>query len=194
MIKAIIFDWGGVLIENTREKLVKDASKTINVPIDRVRSVLTKYDYPFCRNKITEHQIWEELGYNLNSNSLWKKIFEQHYTPKRKVFNIAEKLKENGYFISLLSNTELPCVDIYNERHLNFFDAATFSCLEGITKPDPEIYKIALNKLNLEPKQAVFIDDQIKNIRGAQNIGIYTILYQNTKQLERDLYSINIKY
>jgi epoxide hydrolase-like predicted phosphatase len=53
----------------------------------------------------------------------------------------------------------------------------------GIMKPDPRIFQIALERLDVEPSQAVFVDDFIQNVRGAQALGIAAIHFQSREQV-----------
>ena len=53
----------------------------------------------------------------------------------------------------------------------------------GIMKPDPQIFQIALERLGVEPAEAVFVDDFIENIRGAQALGIAAIHFQDREQV-----------
>ena len=57
-------------------------------------------------------------------------------------------------------------------------------------KPDARIYHIALKRLSVEPKEAVFVDDFIENIIGARELGINAIHFQNREQALQDLRSL----
>ncbi len=52
------------------------------------------------------------------------------------------------------------------------FDDLVFSCEEGLMKPAPEIYRRALARLNVHPAEAVFVDDVLKNVQGAEALGM----------------------
>ncbi len=63
-----------------------------------------------------------------------------------------------------------------------------------VAKPNPEIYQIALKKLNIKPEECIFIDDQKKNCDAAEKLGIKSIVFENPIQLKKELatFSINI--
>ena len=63
-----------------------------------------------------------------------------------------------------------------------------------VAKPNPEIYRIALEKLNIKPEECIFIDDKIKNCEAAEKIGIKSIVFENPIQLKKELatFSINL--
>jgi len=73
------------------------------------------------------------------------------------------------------------------------FDVLVFSCKEGFRKPEKEIYEITLNRLNTQPGETLFIDDRIENIRGAESLGIQTILFKDDEQLREKLALFSIK-
>ena len=99
-------------------------------------------------------------------------------------------LKNNKYKIALLSNTEMPMLDFFREKKYDFFDVAVFSCMEGTAKPDRKIYEIALRKLEVKPREAIFIDDKEENIVPAKGMGINTILFKSFKQFKEELFSL----
>ena len=57
----------------------------------------------------------------------------------------------------------------------------------GIMKPDPRIFQIALERLDVEPSEAVFVDDFIQNVSGAKALGIAAIHFQSREQVIREL-------
>jgi putative hydrolase of the HAD superfamily len=67
------------------------------------------------------------------------------------------------------------------------FEMAVGSGDVGIMKPDPRIYQIALDRLNVRPEEAVFIDDFIENVQGAKAVGIHAIHFQNRQQALQEL-------
>lgn len=68
----------------------------------------------------------------------------------------------------------------------SFRDIAV-SGLEGVIKPEPEIYRRLLKRNNLIADQCVFIDDSPTNVEGARRIGIDAILFEDPQGLRRDL-------
>ena len=57
-----------------------------------------------------------------------------------------DELKARNYRIGLLSNTEAPSIRCLDSGRYDF-DALVYSCVEGVSKPEPEIYSIALARL-----------------------------------------------
>ena len=87
------------------------------------------------------------------------------------------------YKIGVISNAWSQLDKLLMEwRIFNIFDIVIGSGDVGVMKPDPEIFRMALDGLGVQPHQSVFIDDFIENIQGAQAVGIHTIHFKNTTQ------------
>jgi epoxide hydrolase-like predicted phosphatase len=63
-----------------------------------------------------------------------------------------------------------------------FVDLQIFSAEEGLAKPDPRLYLLALSRLEVQPEETIFIDDREENIQVAQQIGMHTILFEQNEQ------------
>jgi epoxide hydrolase-like predicted phosphatase len=62
------------------------------------------------------------------------------------------------------------------------FDETVFSAEVGMAKPDARIYQLILNRLGVEPQEAVFVDDFIENVEGARHLGLHAIHFKNSPQ------------
>ena len=58
---------------------------------------------------------------------------------------------------------------------------------EKVLKPNAEIYEILLRRFNIKPEESVFIDDNVNNIKGGENVGIQGIIFKDAEQLRADL-------
>jgi putative hydrolase of the HAD superfamily len=72
----------------------------------------------------------------------------------------------------------------------NVFDPIIVSAEEGMMKPDPRIYNIALEKCGVTASEAVFIDDFPHNVKGAQDVGMHAIWFRSREQVISDLSSL----
>ncbi|MEA3346713.1 MAG: HAD-IA family hydrolase, partial [Candidatus Auribacterota bacterium] len=155
MIKAIIFDWGGVLIDNPAPVLIAYCSSYFNIPERELARVFHVYANSFQKGNIPENTLWEKVCSEFSiakpeMSSLWANAFKKVYSGKKEVFSLASHLRKNGYKIGLLSNTETSAMEFFYEKKYDMFDALVFSCKEGITKPERRIYEIALEKLDVK--------------------------------------------
>ncbi|MEW6409569.1 MAG: HAD family phosphatase [Nitrospirota bacterium] len=198
MIKAVIFDWGGVLIDNPASGLIAYCAKTLGSSDKEFSKVYQKFESVFHRGTISEDKFWEMVCSELNiqkpdRQSLWGDAFRKVYSPKKEMFSLASSLHNNGYKIGLLSNTEIPAMKYFYEQGYNMFDVLIFSCIEGIRKPEKRIYELTLERLDLRPEEVIFIDDKEEYINGAKIVGINTILFKSPDQIKKELSLFSIK-
>ncbi len=62
------------------------------------------------------------------------------------------------------------------------FDAIVVSAEEGVVKPDPRIYRIALDRLGADPQTSLFVDDFEENVAGARRVGMQALRFESTAQ------------
>ncbi|MAG27331.1 hypothetical protein CMI47_17495 [Candidatus Pacearchaeota archaeon] len=184
-MKAVIFDWGGVLIDNPVLGLVTEFSKKLDMDGKDVLKFFNENINDFDRGKISEEEFWE--GFGKKPGKIWKSGFEKAYSEKKEIFELARELKSKGIKVGFLSNTEKPSVEFFKEQGHDMFDAEVFSCDEGVLKPAPEIYEIILKRLGVKASEAVFIDDRIDNVKGFEALGGKGILFESVQQIKEEL-------
>ncbi|MGZ8517175.1 MAG: HAD family hydrolase, partial [Chitinophagaceae bacterium] len=104
--------------------------------------------------------------------------------------NLFRQLKESGkYKLYALTNWQAGLFDIALVRYnfLHWFDGRVVSGEEKTRKPFPEFYQRLLDRYNVEPQQALFIDDNLRNVKAAEALGIRSIHFQSSAQLEKEL-------
>jgi FMN phosphatase YigB (HAD superfamily) len=192
MIEAVLFDWGGVLIDNPAPGLMAYCAKALGVPVEDYVRAHNAHGEAFQKGSIAEGVFWQRVCGDLNrplprQSSLWGEAFRAVYRPREEVFTLARRLREKGCKTSLLSNTEAPAMQFFLELGYDMFDALTFSCAEGVAKPQREIYEVAARKLRTAAAQCVLIDDRLDFIEGARNTGMKGIVYESLLQVKREL-------
>jgi len=198
-IEAVIFDWGGVLIEDPAPGLVRYCSKALGVDEAKYRYAYGIYIDDFQAGRISEQQFWSNMTSCLNAampsaQSLWGEAFAAVYIPRPELFAWASRLRKTGFKTAILSNTEIPNFDYFHTQNYDMFDVEVFSCIEGVSKPQMDIYMLTLDRLGVSSDQALFIDDKPHYIEGAVRVGINTILFKNIDQFKKDLtgFGLNI--
>ena len=97
------------------------------------------------------------------------------------------------YKLAILSNSPPGLTDWLTEWGLlYFFDVVFCSGDEGVAKPDTAAFEMTLNRLNVEPEEAVFIDDTNEHVESARVLGLQALLFTNATVLEADLKSLGI--
>ena len=131
LIKAIIFDWGGVLVEDPIPQMIEYCSKILKVGKEEMGKALLECRPDFERGTISEEAFWKRMCRSLtipdrNMNSLWSHSFKSAYKENREMFSLASSLKQNGYKIGLLSNTEIPAVEYFRKKDMRFLTPLFF--------------------------------------------------------------------
>ena len=67
------------------------------------------------------------------------------------------------------------------------FDAIIVSAEEGVIKPHPRIYRLALERLGVAPQEALFIDDVEENVVGARAVGMHALRFESPAQAMEDV-------
>ncbi len=193
MIKNIIFDIGGVLLEYN-PKTYLDTLNIEELKRKEINNIIfhsTKWKD--CLNGIIDNQQLIEILTKENpkyeneiNQILDKNNLKYMLPPKTETIEYYKKLKHKGYKIYLCSNiTEDTYKYIYNEYEIiQEADGSVFSCFEGVSKPNIEIYKRLVNKYKLDIEESILIDDTKRNIISANEFGLKSILFNNIQQLE----------
>ena len=196
-IRAIIFDWGGVLIEDPSPGRTAYCCLRLGCGAAEFDKVTESHIKLFQTGTVTEGEFWqavcEDLGVPKPGTPLWGKAMRDAYQPRPKMFDLVRSLRSTGYKTALLSNTEIPVVEIFNQFSYDMFNTAVFSCCEGHRKPDPAIYELTLHRLGIGADNALFVDDQADAIRGAQQVGIRTIHFMSYMETLAGLRAVGIK-
>ncbi|MCL4366345.1 HAD family phosphatase [Patescibacteria group bacterium] len=196
MIKAIIFDLAETLIQGIvgvdeyLGEILQIEIKHENLHIDELEKLFL--------GKISEDSYWEAMikthGWNTSLDKL-KQAVRNNFREITGTREIIEKLKQNGYKIGLLSIHAKEWVEyldkIYDYHKL--FNAVSYSYIEGVSKPDKAAYEIILKRLRAKPDESIFIDDNPRFVKTAEDIGIKSIVFKNPQQLRKDLIKLNIK-
>ena len=197
-IDSVIFDWGGVLIDDPRAELLRYCAEAFGVTQELYTPAHDSCLNGIHTGLIDEETFWREVAQKLDkpmpdSPSLWFNAFNSAYVPKQEMFLLASSLHDKGYKTALLSNTEPPAVRLFHEMGYDMFDVTVFSCDEGTMKPDRRIYELTLERLDSQAEQTVFIDDNFNYIQGAKNLRLHTILFENVTKVKNELTKLGVE-
>ena len=104
--------------------------------------------------------------------------------------DIFRTLKESKqYKILALTNWSYETYPVAQERYefLNWFDGVVVSGTEKLRKPFPEFYKILLDRYDVKAEEAIFIDDNLRNVKAAKELGIDAIQFTTANELRTEL-------
>jgi 2-haloacid dehalogenase len=109
--------------------------------------------------------------------------------------DIFKRLKRDGHPLYALTNFSAETFPLIRRRFdfLQLFDDILVSGEIGLVKPDPAIYRLMLEKVGRPAGECLFIDDSLKNVEAARQLGFDAIHFQSPEQLETELQSRNIQ-
>lgn len=199
-IRGVIFDLGGVLVRTEdfvpRQELAARFGMTFHELEELV--FYAESGEKAQLGEITVEQHWENVRKALSIPLAEFPTFQKDFWNGDRLDEdlIAYiRLLRGNYRTALLSNafSNLRTVITERWRFADAFDTMVISAEEGMMKPDPRIFHLALNRLKLAPAETVFIDDNLLNVEAANAIGLHAIRFidphQSRSELERLLNS-----
>jgi len=199
-IDAIIFDLGGVLIDWNPSYV-----------FDKMFDSEEKKKHFFeniCTPDWNEQQdagrpLKEATETLVAQHPEWKNYIEAYYGrweemlggPFPETVAILRELKASKkYKLYALTNWSAELFPIALERYdfLHWFDGRVVSGEEKLRKPFPEFYRILLERFGINPAESVFIDDNLRNVKAAEELGIRSIHYHSPQQLRDELGKLQI--
>ena len=198
MIKAVIFDAGGVLHPSSTA-VSDDLKLELKMTDDQLRVLWSKYIPRLLVNQISESEIWtglrEEFGIRKvdTSERLLVRAFEANLQKSEDVYKIVGELKQRGLKVMLLTNVSEMFAEVLERTgHYRPFEYKLLSYQVGVKKPDSSIFQMAISRLAVAAGEIVFIDDQESNVEAADKLGMNGLVFQDADQLQKDLAKLSV--
>ncbi|MCI6191280.1 MAG: HAD family phosphatase [Clostridium sp.] len=194
-IKAVLFDMDGVIFDTEREYL------------QEWNKIFEKYGYEMKKEiyvsvmgrgrKKVKEIFKEKFGNNLpieemyiEKDKMLKEAIENNKVPlKQGALELLEFLKKKGYKTALATSAKKDRVksQVTHAKINNLFDAIV--CADDIvnSKPDPEIFLKAAEKVNIKPENCVVIEDSEAGIRAAFNAGMIAFHVKDLKEADESI-------
>lgn len=200
MIKAIIFDIGGVLLRTQDHYFRFQWDQKLAVPPGTVEQAVfnSQCGKAAQLGKMTTAELWDWIGQHFNllpsELSQLKRDFWAGDVLDQKLVDLIYRLHKQ-YQTAVISNYSDILPHLINDEWQigDAFDVLTVSADVQVMKPDPAIYKRTLAKLEVQPQEAVFIDDFGHNIQGAIEVGMRGIHFTEGVNLTDELKKFGIK-
>ena len=192
MIKAIIFDLGGVVVNI--DKVLASWIKIFKVKDKKKFWQEINHEMaPLCRAEISEMQFWKNVAerfgtdYKKIPKNLLTKDFRESIRLNSKLLELISKLRKK-YKIAVISNIIQQHSEINKDLGLyENFHQLVLSYEVKMTKDSKEIFALATRRLKVKPQECIFIDDIEKFVNVAKSYGMNVILFKDNRQLKKDL-------
>ena len=184
MIKAVIFDCFGVLIGRGFDETYRLAGGNPENDADFIDDVLGQTNI----GSISYEGMREAIAKRLHiPKSQWDRAVNEAEQPNSQLFELVKTLKPR-LKTAILSNANVGTLqNRLTKDQLSLFDALVVSAEVGLVKPQPEIYKLVANKLDVKPEECVFIDDIQPYVYAARATGMQAIVYKDFEQCKAEL-------
>lgn len=200
MIKNIIFDFGGVLIDWNPLHLYNryflgDEAKArwfIDNICTMEWNVQMDAGKPFAdgiRELTDLHPEWADAIAAYRAR--WQEMIGG---PIPGMTDVVHQLKDAGYHVFGLSNWSWETLSTIIDDYpvIKELEGVVISGLEYVIKPQPEIYRLLLERYRLKADECVFIDDNLANVQGAEAVGMHGLLFAGPEMLKEEFKKLHI--
>ena len=190
MIKNIIFDYGGVLLDWNPHYLYDPYFGDVEQAEWFLTNICT---YEWNAQHDNGKPIAEGTAELIAEHPEWEKEIRLYYDDFMKMMGgqipgmeeFVKELKAKGYRVFGLSNWSVETFALVRPVYpvLDLMEDMVISGIEKVMKPDHRIFELALKRFGIKAEETVFIDDNPNNVKAACEVGIKGILFKSREQL-----------
>lgn len=200
MIKNVVFDIGNVLTDFRWKEFLQDKGFDQEM-VKRIAkaSIMSPFWAEFDRGDWDEERLMREFV--RNDPEIEKELHQAFdcvtgmVTLRDYAVPWIEELKEKGFRVLYLSNFSykayVECADAL--VFLPHMDGGILSYRDKVIKPNPEIYRLLLERFSLVPQETVFLDDTLENVKAAEAQGIHGIHFLSREQACSELAELGVR-
>ena len=203
-IQAVVFDVGGVL-DVPGDRLAESAdllqlADGLGLELEEMWSLFYRSDaWKLARTgQITDREFWNRnltpFGItDLVDQATFARRTHAHKEVIPAMRGLLDEL-DGRTRLAIISNASDTLEAVLAERFKisHYFELVINSARVGVAKPEPEIFNIALERLNLRPEQTIFADDQQRNVDAAAQLGIHAALFTETRDFRAFLVELGV--
>jgi putative hydrolase of the HAD superfamily len=193
MIRAVLFDFGGVLAEEGFREGLKAIAKGRGLDPDdfyKISSDLV-YQTGYITGGCDEHSYWnavrKETGVKGADQEFREEILKR-FRLRPEMTAVVEKIKSSGLIVAILSD-QTNWLDELDQR-ISFhhrFDYVFNSYHLKKTKRDPSIFRDVCILLGVRPREALFVDDNMENVKRSMSQNLRAIHFKGARQFQMEI-------
>jgi 2-haloacid dehalogenase len=199
-IASVVFDIGGVLIDWNPRHLFRKVFDS-EEEMEWFLSNICTYEWniqqdggrPFSVATATLTEQYPEYGDKIAMYyGRWEEMLGGEIKDTVKIFY---ELKSDGIPLYALTNWSHEAFPVAHGRYdfMKEFDGIVVSGEEKLLKPDHAIYRVLMERYNINPAESIYIDDNMDNASAAGELGFRSIHYTSAEQLRNELRSLGLK-
>lgn len=177
-IRAVFIDFGGVIVRTEEEGPRMRQAERLGMTSRDLEKIIfeSESSQRASTGEIPEEIHWQAVADTLGvSRQESDKITAEFFSGDRAdatLLNFLRSLRPERK-VGLISNAWSGLrAFITSQRFEDVFDEMIISAEIGLMKPDPRIYRLALEKLGVQPEESVFLDDVLVNVEAARSLGM----------------------
>lgn len=196
MIRALVFDFGGVMTTSTMPERVRPIAEAAGIDWSALERGYARYRRLMDADLMTMEEmysrIWDEAGVRLDDDTAGRIVeadVASFLYPNLRTLEWMRETKAAGFRIGILTNMSTEFAGRFRAAFPDFIalaDAMVVSGEEKIYKPMREIYDLTAARLGIAPGEICFTDDSEENCRGAREAGWSAIRFSGIDQARRD--------
>jgi epoxide hydrolase-like predicted phosphatase len=199
VIKAIIFDFGGVLLrtQNRQGRRKWEEKLGLEEWESEVFVFGSEMGTKAQMGEITNQRLWEWIGQRFSLSPQELTEFQHDFWAgdvlDSTLIDYIRSLKKY-YQIAMISNASDSLRQNLKDRHhiADVFDLIVCSAEEQIMKPHKEIFLRTMERLGCGPAEAVFVDDSEPNIQAARKLGMVTVHFRPSTDVPSEFMKLGI--
>ncbi len=195
MVKAVIFDLGRVLIHYDHDLTLAGIAAVSKLPPGDARAIMEEIAGPLGTGKMSAqdlHRLLVQRAGTVDDFEQFLQAFCRGMQRDEEALAYAVALeKRPGVRVGIISNANhAHAIWLRNNLpELDQLSAVLLSNDVGLLKPDPAIFLLAVQRLRVEPANALFVDDLEENVRGAKAVGMHGIVHRSWEETRRRIES-----
>jgi len=200
MIKAIIFDLGGVIVPLDFPKGYAALAKICPYDADEIkrRILATNLVDQLEIGRVAPEEFARTMGRAVGLEASYEEfrdVWSEIFLPGTLIPESLLEALHASYRLLLLSNTNAVHFPYIQEHYplLRHMDELLLSYELGLMKPDPRIYAEAVTRAGCRPAECFFTDDLEANVEAARQAGIDAVRFESAEQLARELLRRGVK-
>lgn len=193
MLKALLFDFGGVLAEEGFQEGLKAIGKNNGLDPDRFFTLADDliFESGYLTGRADETAYWNELRERTGiggSNGELREELLKRFVLRPGMIAAVDRLRSRGFLVAMLSDQTNWLDELDRETFLSrHFDRVFNSFKLHKSKRDASIFQDVCRDLGVKTGEALFIDDNIDHIRRAEGAGLHAIHFTTFDDFEKQL-------
>jgi len=202
VIRALIFDHGGVLVRTADPTPRRQLEQRHGLPPGGVDQLVFRSPLwdDVQLGRISSAEFWADVGQRLGLSAgelaEFRRAFWAGDRLDEELVALIRHLRDEGYRTTLLSNGPADLPRLVEQMGIidafDAFDVVVISGREGLAKPDPAIFELALERTGVAAEEAVFVDDFRVNVAMARQVGLHATRFRGLAPLRKWLQGLDV--